>query len=563
MRSYLVRFLVVAALIAALASQAGWRSGSHTPAAQAASPLIMAHDVPSATPTDTATTMPATATATATATQTTVAATATSTPTATATQTTTAPTATATGTPTPSSVLGGTADYFAEGFTGLASTNGRATFTEVFNILNPSSGVANVTLTYYIQGASTPVVVTRTVPPTTMLRESVNTDVGPNKAVAAVVTSPERIYVTRTISRLSPTGTRLDSSTTLPVRAPATAWGFPEGYTGITFQEYLTVLNPTSTQANVTILLAPQAASSAGARTLTLTVPALSRITANIRGLNLTSSAKSVGMLITSDQPIVPERVIYFGDGSGSGKFGSTVSSGIVAPSTALRFAYGSSGGAGPVGDQDFITLLNPSTTGSPVLVRATFTDASGHAIGTPATVNVSPGTRQTIIGNNFLGAAAVTAYSVLLSATGPIEAESAQYFGGSPNIGQHPGVAFPAQAGTATDVFLTELSSTLADNNSTVDQTVYLYNPGPTAIQVAATYFGSTGTTASATDTVPPGSITPVDVLDDTQASIPPGPVAAEFKLVAGSSGSFIAYAVGRSSDGLSASEDVGIPAY
>jgi hypothetical protein len=61
----------------------------------------------------------------------------------------------------------------------------------------------------------------------------------------------------------------------------------------------------------------------------------------------------------------------------------------------------------------------------------------------------------------------------------------------------------------------------------------------------------------------VPPGGITPVDVLDDTQASIPPGPVAAEFKLVAGSSGSFIAYAVGRSSDGLSASEDVGIPAY
>jgi hypothetical protein len=460
-------------------------------------------------------------------------------------------------------VPGGTTDYFAEGFTGLAATNGRATFTEVLNILNPSPSVANVTITYYIQGASTPVVVTRGVAHTSVLRESVNTDVGADKIVAAVVTSPERVYVTRTISRLSPTGARLDSSTTLPVRAPATSWGFPEGYTGITFQQYLTVLNPTNTPANVTILLAPQAASAAGARTLSLTIPALSRITANIRGLNVASSAKSVGMLISSDQPIVPERVIYFGDGAGSGKFGSTVSSGITARSTALRFAFGSSGGAGPTGNQDFITLLNPSATGNAVQVTASFADTAGHQVGTTATVSVSPGTRQTIIANNFLGAGAAPVFSVSLTATGPIEAESAQYFGGSPNIGRHPGVAFPAQAGAAADVFLTDLSTTLADNNSALDRTVYLYNPGGTVIQVVATYFGGNGANASSTYIVPPGGIRVVDVDQDTQASIPPGPLGAEFKLASGSSGGFIAYAVGLSEDGLSATEDVGNPAY
>jgi hypothetical protein len=487
----------------------------------------------------------------------------TGTATASATITSTPATTTPTVTTTPVPVAGGTTDYFAEGFTGLAATNGRATFTEVLNVLNPSPSAANVTFTYYIQGTAAPVVVTRSVAHTTVLRESVNTDVGTDKIVAAMVTSPQRVYVTRTISRLSPTGARLDSSTTLPVRAAATSWGFPEGYTGVTFQEYLTVLNPTNIQANVTVLLAPQAASAAGAHTLSLTVPALSRITADIRGLNLASSAKSVGMLISSDQPIVAERVIYFGDGAGSGKFGSTVSSGIAAPSTALRFAFGSSSGAGPTGNQDFITLLNPSTTGNPVQVTASFSDAAGHPVGTAATVSVAPGTRQTIIANNALGAGAVSAFSVSLTATGPIEAESAQYFSGSPNIGQHPGVAFPAQVGAASDVFLTDLSTTLADNNATLGRSVYLYNPGSTVIQVVASYFGGNSANPSVSYTVPAGGIQVVDVDQDTQASIPPGALGGEFKLAAGSSGGFIAYAVGLSTDSLSATEDVGNPAY
>ena len=460
-------------------------------------------------------------------------------------------------------VLGGTTDYFAEGYTGLAATNGRATFTEVLNILNPSPSVANVTMTYYVQGVSAPVLVTRNVPASSVLRESVNTDVGADKIVATVVTSLERVYVTRTISRLAPTGARLDSSTTLPVQAPGTLWSFPEGYTGATFQEYLTVLNPSSTQANVTILLAPQAASAAGAHTLNLTVPALSRTTANIRSLNLGNPANSVGMIVSSSQPIVAERVIYFGDGSGSGKFGSTVSSGITGPSTTLRLAYGTSGGAGPTGDQDFITLLNPSTSGNPVQVTASFADAAGHALGTSATVTVSPGTRQTIIANNYLGAAPVAAFSTVLTATGPIEAESAQYFGGSPNIGQHAGVDFPAQTSAATDVFMTDLSTALPDNGASQDRFVYLYNPGSTVIQVAATYFGANGATPTASYTVVPGGIQTVDVVQDTQATIPPGALGAEFKLASGSSGSFVAYSVGRSSDNLSATEDVGIPAY
>jgi hypothetical protein len=559
MRNPFVRLLAAIVLLTAIAVQAGVMPRG-LPQATAATAHLVAAVADTSTPTATATTTPVTPSATATATVT-------STLTATATMTATAtPVITPSGTVVPTTtavpVAGGSTYYFAEGFTGQAATNGRATFDERLNILNGNSGAAAVTITYYIQGSATPMVVTRSVAGNTVLRESVNTDVGADKIVAAVVTSPARVYASRTISRLAPDGSRLDSSTTSPVRAPGTNWGFPEGYTGVTFQEYLTILNPGTVAANVTVLLAPQAASAAGAHTLTLTVPALSRTTANIRSLNLNSTAKSVAMLVSSDQPIVPERVIYFGDGSGSGKFGATVSSGIAAPTTAMRFAFGASGGSGPTGNQDFITLLNPSTTGAPVQVTAVFTDIAGHALGTSASVSVGPGTRQTIIANNFLGTAAVDAFSAVLTASGPIEAESAQYFGGSPNIGKHAGVDFPGQPTAATDLFFSDLSTALADNGTATDRFVYLYNPGSASTQVAATYFGGNGATTTATYTVPAGGILPVDAVEATQSTIPPGALGAEFRS-ATPGGSFVAVTLGRTSDNTSATEDSGTPAY
>jgi len=572
MRKITARLLFLVVLIVALSGVVtlGVIQGVHTPQAQAAGAQVRQAAVNTDTPTVTATAT-ATNTNTATATVTsTPANTATVTATATATATTSAtttvlPTATVTATSTP--LPGGpTSDYFAEGYTGLAATNGTATFTEVLNILNPNlTNAATVTLTYYIQGVAAPVTVTRTVNAKSTLRESVNTDVGNDKIVAAVVSSNQRVYATRTITRISPTGQRLDGSTTLPVTAPSTSWGFPEGYTGVTFQEYLTVLNPTGTQANVHILLAPQAATDAGARTLNFTVGALSRVTENIRSLNQGNNAQSVGMVITSDQPIVPERVLYFGNGAGSGKFGSTVARGTNAPSSSMSFAYGTSGGAtstssglNSVGNQDFITLLNPNLTTAST-VGVSFFNVAGQQLGSTVTKTLAPGTRQTVIANTVLGTASVNVFSVRLNATSPIEAEAAQYFGGSPNIGNHPGVDFPGQSTPTSNALLTDLSTKSADGAG-VNRDIYLYNPGGASITVSATYFGTSGNTATASYTVPAGGVLDVDVNGDTQTAIPVGPVGAELTT---STGSFIAYGVGITNDDLSATEDIGTAAY
>jgi len=221
--------------------------------------------------------------------------------------------------------------------------------------------------------------------------------------------------------------------------------------------------------ANISILLATKAADASGAETVTLTVTALSRATANIRALTLGSAAKAVGTIIGSDQPIVPERVIYFGDGSG--KFGSTVTGGVVTSGTHLRVAYASSGGLDATGNmkcnQTFLTMLNPAASGPEIKVVATFYDAAGHGISRPAVVTVSPSTRQTIDGNKSLGPAAVPAYSVDLAASGVIAVESALYYDGSPNIGRHPEVDFPAQSSASGDVFLSDLSTQLVDGTA------------------------------------------------------------------------------------------------
>ncbi|HEY8286921.1 MAG TPA: hypothetical protein VIJ28_21230 [Chloroflexota bacterium] len=480
---------------------------------------------------------------------------ATSSPTATAVISGTAsPTATAvmsgTSAATPPTPSGSTSAYFAEGYTGDAAANGKATYTEWMDILNPSPVAATIAITYVVQGTAAPVPILRTVAGNSVLRESVNDDVGPEKQVSAIITSPQRVFVSRTIARVSAAGQRLDSSTTQPTSSPGRTWLFPEGYTGASFQEYLTLLNPGSATARVTISLAPQSTSSKPSRTLTVTVPGLSRATTNIRALNAGTTAQSVGLVVRSDRPIVAERVLYFGDGSGSGKFGATVSGGVAAPSKVLALV--AVGGAA----QNFITLLNPAVSGAPITATARLADAAGQQVGTPVSVQVPAGRRQTIAANQLLGATTGPA-SILIGATGPIAAEAAQYFGGSPNVGSHPGVAYPAQGAAAHTVFVPDLSTALADSTP-VTRTVYLYNPGVDPITVNAFYDGASGSGAQSTYTVPAGGIITVNVNQD--AALPSGPIGGVFT-VSGSNGALVVSALGITADGRSATENVGVP--
>jgi hypothetical protein len=472
----------------------------------------------------------------------------------------------ASGAPTPTTVLSGTVGpgsvasppaptgattaYFAEGFTGAAATNGKATYRESLDFLNANPIEATVDITYVVVGESAPVVVEQTIPAESVLREDVNNDVGPDQQVSAIVTSSQRIFVDRVIARVSSSGERLDSSATQPAAAPARTWLFPEGYTGATFQEYLTVLNPGTRPATMTVTLAPQGVALAHPRALTFTVPALSRSTTNVTALNAGDTAKSVGMVVAGNRPIVAERVLYFGDGSGSGKFGATVSGGIAGPAKVLGLV--ASGGA----SQNFLTLLNPAPSGASVSVTASVSDAAGQAVGAPTTLTVAPGTRQTFTLPQAAGVTGGPA-GILLNATGPIAAEAVQYYGGSPNVGDHPGVVYPAQGAAAHTVYVPDVSTSLADSTP-ITRTVYLYNPGATPITVDGFYLGSAGASAEVPYTVPAAGITTVNVNADS--ALPTGPIGAVFTVTT-DSGALVASSLGLTADGKSATESVGIP--
>src|SRR5205807_8954853 len=136
----------------------------------------------------------------------------------------------------------------------------------------------------------------------------------------------------------------------------------------------LTGADPGGAGAHVTVAFAPPAAPAAGAPSETFTVPGHGRATRNIRRDTLGLANKSVGLIVTSDQPVMAERVLYWGDGNGSAKYGSTAKAGLQSVANQYLFAYGSAGGAGlpqRSGDQSFVPVLNPGVAPSSATVVA------------------------------------------------------------------------------------------------------------------------------------------------------------------------------------------------
>ena len=496
---------------------------------------------PSPTSTNTSTSTPsATNTSTSTAT-----------PSATSTSTaTSSATPSATSTATPNANNGPTTLYFAEGYTGLRTTNGKADFAETLSILNANPFTATVQIQYLIEGGS-PVVVTRSIAPTSTLRESVNTDVGPDKNVAAVVSSASRVTAERIIRRSGAAG-GLDANSSLGNPNLGKTFYFAEGYTGASFQEYLTLANPGNTTANVTVNFAPQGATGNVTQTLTLQIPPQGRVTRNIRRDTLGIPNKSLGLVVTSDQPVMAERVLYFGDGDGSAKYGSTAKAGIQTVGNQYLFAYGSAGGTGLAqrpGDQSFVTVLNPGTSPVSATVVAQFYDALGRSIGATS-LAVAPGTRETLNANQAVSNTA-SIYATVLTSASPFVAEKPQYFGGSPNTGAHPGVApTGAPAGVKSAAF-PDLNLIDAAGQAE-QQTVFLYNPTSAPIAVTGTYYAGNGS-KSQVYSVPAGNIVTVNVNSDA-AGLPAGALGATFTVTsAGANDSFVATNIANTTDGRS----------
>lgn len=460
---------------------------------------------------------------------------------------------------TPFLVTGGLASpvvtnvFFAEGYTGTTAGGANANFVETISILNANNYTTTYTVTYFLEqvpgAASLSKVVTGSIGANSVVERSVNTDAGLNQKVAVQVTSPAPLSAERIISRSDASGKGLDSSSSLGQQlalqggaAPFTYY-FASGEVQLTNEEYLTILNPNSATATITVNILPQAVISsttvASVPAITISVPGNSRYTLPIRARLVSSGITQFGMTLSSDQPVAAERVEYYGDGIGSGKYGATTKPAGTSPFRQYIFAATvgtapSSGGAntsiGTGADISEIDIINPNAPAAgSATVTVSFFDATGKAINSQQ-VQVDGGTRETVRVNDVVGTQ-TNAFSAVVTADKNIYVERPQFFGGDPSKGG----TFAATAPSGSPAGLTSVAFPYLDltgpTGAAISQTVFLYNPGATAIQVRGTYATNTQTVA-VLYTVGPNSIKTISVNTDA-ASLPKGPLGAIFQIV------------------------------
>jgi hypothetical protein len=166
-------------------------------------------------------------------------------------------------------------------------------------------------------------------------------------------------------------------------------WNFAEGTTLNGFHEYLTIQNPGSYPANVTIKYLYDL----GTKTVNLVVPPQSRQTALVfdaAHFGVGRGYVGVSAQITSDQGIVAERpmYIYFNFGSGA-----VAGAHDVVGADSLQHVFGFAAASTAAGDNDYLTIQNPGSVDANITVDYYTTGGK-----VTKTFNVLANTRHTVL---------------------------------------------------------------------------------------------------------------------------------------------------------------------
>ena len=239
--------------------------------------------------------------------------------------------------------------FFAEGFTQF----GWETF---ILVAVPGSDAADVTITYNVQGGS-PVTSTVAVSAESRFTLVGHVDV-PDGTFSVSLSSTQPIVAEMVM--LDPT--RLIAHRTIGVRAASTTWYLGEGFTGFGWETFISVGNPSGSDATVTVTYNIDGESPV---TKIIVVPAGSRGTfiAHDTGTGV-GSGKAFGAVITSDQPVVVQEVLI-----DPALDASRAHSTMATPILADQWTF--SGGSSVTGFATFLTIANP--TGADASVTATY----------------------------------------------------------------------------------------------------------------------------------------------------------------------------------------------
>jgi len=270
--------------------------------------------------------------------------------------------------------------YFAEGTT-------REGFQEWLTVLNPNIEPVDFTVTYAFTGSEA-IERVYSIEEESRLSIEVAGDVGMDRDVSVSVESPLPIMVERPMYFLYNdqwAGGHISGG----VNESSTSWYFAEGFTGDGFEEWLCLLNPGEQPATVKIEYLSQGGLLEEEDRI---VSPLSRDTVFVN--EAVGPDKEISVRVTSDQPVVVERPMYFlyHDQWAGGH----VSMGANQTSTSWYFAEGFTGD----GFEEWLCLFNPNP--EPNLVHITYQTLEGVNIADEELV--PPLSRRTVDVNTRAG---------------------------------------------------------------------------------------------------------------------------------------------------------------
>jgi len=307
--------------------------------------------------------------------------------------------------------------YFAEGTT-------RDGFDEWLCLQNPNDTTVDVEITYMLQGEEVRIQTVEILPTS---RETIDVRgfLGPNIDCSAKVTADAGIIAERPMY-FNYQGAWSGGHDVLGATAPSTEWYFAEGTTRDGFDEWLCIQNPGLVPALVYI----NYMLGTGENLVQVEeVGAQSRRTISVA--EFLGRGHDVSMTLTSNQPIVAERPIYF---NYVGLTGGHDVVGATAPAVEWYFAEG----ATQNGFQEWLSIQNPNNEEAEVTIT--------YMLGTGETqdqvITVNPRSRETVDVNSAVGWGKDVSARVISSK--PIIVERPMYFNyGSKWPGGHDVVGF------------------------------------------------------------------------------------------------------------------------
>jgi streptogramin lyase len=390
--------------------------------------------------------------------------------------------------------------YFAEGTT-------RSNFAEYLCIGNPTDSAATANVTYMFSDSTTKDT-SYTVPGNSRFTVSVNSEVGPEKDVSIRILSSTPNLVAERPMYFNYNGRWTGGSDALGAVSPNRNWYFAEGNTLPEFDEYVTVLNPGGTTANLTFHYMVEGA---GQTDVTAQVGPNTRATFKTK--DQIGNGKNASLYLEGTQDVVAERPMYFnylGLAMNNWTGGHDVV-GTNSPAKDWYFAEGTTRKNSTDGAfEEWLCLQNPGS--SAITVNATYQLGAGQGTPVARSCAVPAQQRLTVSVNRELGQDKDC--SVHLNSTSDFIAERPMYFsyhsvawtGGHDVLGANS---------TATTWFFAE--GTTRDN---FEEWLCLQNTGNGDAHATITYYTTSGQVINKSWTVSANTRLTVSVNGDVGAN-------------------------------------------